>query len=59
MQSTVYCHSGSQIARARAPCAHPIWCSHGVRARAMWQPLWRQAVDLAASLCAVFENVAH
>eukprot|EP00974_Lingulodinium_polyedra_P067361 6522968-Lingulodinium_polyedra.AAC.1 len=25
----IYCHNGSQI--ARAPCAHRNWCPYGVR----------------------------
>eukprot|EP00974_Lingulodinium_polyedra_P130444 11213842-Lingulodinium_polyedra.AAC.1 len=41
VESTVRGFSGSQIARACAPCERQFWCLHGVRARASCEPLWR------------------
>eukprot|EP00974_Lingulodinium_polyedra_P009498 909467-Lingulodinium_polyedra.AAC.1 len=36
---------------ARAPCARQAWCLHGVRERAIREPLRRRAAIATASLC--------
>eukprot|EP00974_Lingulodinium_polyedra_P081311 7875847-Lingulodinium_polyedra.AAC.1 len=36
---------------------HANTCSHEVRARAIFEPMWWQTIDSTASLCAISETV--
>eukprot|EP00974_Lingulodinium_polyedra_P018643 1805717-Lingulodinium_polyedra.AAC.1 len=37
--------------KSHARALHANSCSHGARARATYEPPWRQTVDLATSMC--------
>eukprot|EP00974_Lingulodinium_polyedra_P068224 6605656-Lingulodinium_polyedra.AAC.1 len=45
--------------KSHARALHANACLHGVRARAIFEPSWRQTIGLTVSLCTVFETVRN